>query len=302
METKNISVAIVTRNRPESLAKTLRTLVLQKKKPLEVILVENNQVKTLESVINKFKNKLKIKYFLEKEIGVASARNLALNVCQTKYLCFTDDDCLLHPSWLQEISKELANNPNVTYFIGDSLVANPNNIVAQMQGLRQRYWLKKKIKHNHFLANGYFDTKNIVLDTKKIISEKLSFETKLNRYPWGDISDQEFGKRVFKLGLTGKFVPKMIAYHTEADSLVSMTKKAYLRGRNTYILDNLSKKNINETYKLVARFFGRHSLKQDWSIFMKQNLLQTISLIILSKVYDLFFLIGYFHETQTKYD
>lgn len=296
MEAKNITVAIVTRNRPELLRKTLFSLSWQLTKPTQLILVENNEIKTLDDLIEPFRKKFEIIYILEKTIGVASARNLALKTCKTPYLCFTDDDCLLHKDWIKNINFEIKKDNQFTYLIGDSLLANPNNIFAQMQGIKQRFWLKKKIDNENHLIGGYFDTKNITLNLQKLKNNKLTFNLKLNRNSWGDISDQELGMRINKLGLVGKFVPKIIVFHREAENMKDMIKKAYLRGRNTFILNQIE--NNNKYNYSVLEIFNRNSLKNDWEIFSGENVLKTILLIFLSKIYDLSFLIGYLHEKK----
>lgn len=296
METKNITVAIVTRNRPELLKKTLFSLSWQITKPAQLILIENNEIKTLDKIIEPFRKKFDINYRLEKTIGVASARNLALKACKTPYLCFTDDDCILHRDWIKNINSEIKKDNQFTYLIGCSLLANPSNIFAQMQGHKQSFWLKKKIDNENYLTDGYFDTKNITLNLQKLKKNKLTFNLKLNKNSWGDISDQELGMRINKLRLTGKFVPKMIVFHQEADNLKNMIKKAYLRGRNTFILNQI--RNNNKDNYSIWQVFNRNSLKNDWQIFSGKNILKTISLIFLSKIYDLTFLIGYLHEKK----
>lgn len=96
------SLIIITRNRAKLLALCLENLTQQTKFPTEVIIIDNNSSDNTKSIATLFQNRLPIKYFLEKQIGRAAARNRGLKEATQEIILFTDDDCLPPPSWIEQ--------------------------------------------------------------------------------------------------------------------------------------------------------------------------------------------------------
>jgi glycosyltransferase involved in cell wall biosynthesis len=97
-------VAVCTRDRRESLSRTLDSIAEQRAHiSWEVLVVDNGSVDgTLESVRKRevsFPVPLRIES--EKAPGVGAARNLAIASAQGRVVLFTDDDVTCQPGWLQ---------------------------------------------------------------------------------------------------------------------------------------------------------------------------------------------------------
>ncbi|EPA7750903.1 glycosyltransferase family 2 protein [Klebsiella pneumoniae] len=101
MEKIKISVIIPTYNDWDNLSLCIESLKKQTLNPnlFEVIIANNNSDGTVSSVI------LPLPFFVriihEPQPGSYSARNTAIRHSKGKYLAFTDSDCLVSPSWLE---------------------------------------------------------------------------------------------------------------------------------------------------------------------------------------------------------
>ncbi|WP_273795088.1 glycosyltransferase [Brucella intermedia] len=113
--TRRIAVATVTRNRPRMLRQLLlsfRKLNLPTNVHVDFLVVENNSAKTLGEIIEDFSctvSAQNVVYLLEPELGIARARNRALNYAINQgfdLLTFADDDEVVDPCWLIELLKE----------------------------------------------------------------------------------------------------------------------------------------------------------------------------------------------------
>lgn len=105
---KTLLVAVCTRARPKMLAACLASLSrLNIPSPLDAsaIVIENNDKPDSYPVVEEARKhtSLKIHYVLEPTLGIACARNRALQQARTlgvDYLAFIDDDETAEPNWL----------------------------------------------------------------------------------------------------------------------------------------------------------------------------------------------------------
>ena len=112
---RKIAVGTVTRNRPLMLGRLLSSyskMSLPEGAEVHFVIIENNAVATLSEIIKDFQAQVpqhKVSYFIEPELGIASARNHALEYAiKNDYdlLTFADDDEEVHKQWLIELLKE----------------------------------------------------------------------------------------------------------------------------------------------------------------------------------------------------
>lgn len=108
------SVIIPTHNRPETLSKAINSIVYQKYKNYEIIVV-NDAGNDVGEIINQFP-KENIKYVsLQNNLGLAGARNEGLKYVTGDYICFLDDDDNFLPDHFDTILKHLNDNYKIYY-------------------------------------------------------------------------------------------------------------------------------------------------------------------------------------------
>lgn len=123
---KLFSIIIPTYKGSDSLPIALSCLVNQTFKDFEVIVSDDNgkdsdnQLKT-QKVIEYFKDKLTIKYLINKHVNGSYARNQGLQNAEGQYICFLDDDDFYLDSYLGEINKTFELNKDA-YFIFSNVV------------------------------------------------------------------------------------------------------------------------------------------------------------------------------------
>ena len=116
-----ISVAICTYNRAESLADTLAyfcRLHGQDHLAWELLVIDNNCRDHTQRVIQKFADRLPIRYLEESRQGLSHGRNHAIREARGDLLVFADDDVRPVPEWLSCYVKTAEEYEWAEYFGG----------------------------------------------------------------------------------------------------------------------------------------------------------------------------------------
>ncbi len=113
---KLITIIICTYNRAKYLELALKSLVEQtfEKERFDVIVVDNNSTDNTREIVNKYSNKLFLKYFFEKNQGTSYARNRGIKESNTKFIGYLEDDAKASKNWIKNTYKIIQNkNPKI---------------------------------------------------------------------------------------------------------------------------------------------------------------------------------------------
>ncbi|MFW6145614.1 MAG: glycosyltransferase family 2 protein, partial [bacterium] len=107
------SIIIPTYNRSHQLHKCLKSIgrLDFSKKRFEVIVVDDGSNTSPRKVLMPFENHLSMRLIQQSHGGPAAARNLGAAYAMGDFLVFTDDDCLVHPTWLYRLEKRFNEHP-----------------------------------------------------------------------------------------------------------------------------------------------------------------------------------------------
>lgn len=298
MKTKT-AIVIITKNRECELEKCLISIKNQVITPEEIIVIDNDKNLSARSVISKrIFSELKINY--QKNNGsVPKCRNFALKISSEKYLGFVDDDCVLDKNWLKNGLREMEKK-DLAYVLGQTKLLNKNNIFAIAQHARDAYWKKYNAK--------IFDTKNVLLDLRKIKERKLEFDEKCQSDVY-DSADFDFDFQLNKCKLKGSICKKMILFHKETSDYKRFIKRAYHRGKLAKYLNK--KWQLNN--KLICKkdnvfiFWLLRAIKnsyKEYKRYEKEMGRQTLSKKFLAtffiKVFERYYTLGYMANEKTS--
>ncbi len=108
----NISVGIITFNRPETLKLVLKALEAQTKQPYEILVVDNSTNFATKNLMKKFLAKRRLRrqhtlkyHYVKERIFQPHARNMILKKCNGNVIAFLDDDAVPEPQWLAAIEE-----------------------------------------------------------------------------------------------------------------------------------------------------------------------------------------------------
>lgn len=123
-----ISVIIPTMNRPESLKRTLDSLMRQTRLPDEIVVVDqstNNQSKIAvsETKLGHVEKPVSFKYVVQEEKSLVRARNRGLEAAEGDILSFLDDDVELFGDYLEKVGRRFEEDPALAGLSGNVLIA-----------------------------------------------------------------------------------------------------------------------------------------------------------------------------------
>ncbi len=190
-----VTVLMSTYNRPWYLEKAISSIVNQRFKSWELIVMNDGGV-DVGDIIRGFNNR-QIRYFHDNENrGKAARMNLGLNEAHGEYIAYLDDDDLFYPDHLDVLSKTLDQNPDIGAAYSDLYAVQ----CVHDRNTNKRYPIHKFIQvsrnfnrdfmfyFNHTLhvslmhrkdiairAGGYDETVKVLIDWN--ITRKLCFYT-----------------------------------------------------------------------------------------------------------------------------
>ena len=107
------SIIIPVFNRPDEVDELLESLCQQKVKDFEVLIVEDGSHRDCKSVVDKYADRLDVKYFMKSNSGPGQSRNYGAERANGEWLIILDSDVVLPDGYLGAIDKEI-NNEELT--------------------------------------------------------------------------------------------------------------------------------------------------------------------------------------------
>lgn len=143
-----LSIAICTHNRASSLENTLQHLMQERhlfeSGLVEVLIVDNGSTDATQQVVKNYKTCCGVRVVAEMQLGLAAARNRALQACQGEAIWFIDDDITVPKGTVEAGLRALSDFPHCSFFGG--------RIEVDWQGCKPRWLRSNKL----VLLNGLF--------------------------------------------------------------------------------------------------------------------------------------------------
>ena len=281
---KRISVIIPTYNR-QSLTDTLLSILHQTLLPDEVIIVDNNPNWETKRIVNDIQKKTSISvlYFIEKRKGAAYARNTGIRHATGSILAFTDDDCRVSYTWVEEIMNYFNENPSAQVLVGDEINGIPNNPFCAFE---------YKMTKGFFASNRFTHLgkiKSLIIDSKNCAMKKSIFTRKTIRFDnrFGMLEDIDLGLQIQAKNIPIYFNRKISVHHHGAIGLLDFLKKSFYRGVCSALLLKkwIQKKHLNSNIKMffIKLSFSKTRDKRDED-FIPQSLWDKITFYTLRSI------------------
>lgn len=275
-----ISLIICTRNRSEELVNlllpSLQKLIFTR---LEIIIVDSSSDKQM---VEKNKNatlNLGYSYFWYGKKGLSNARNFAIKQAQGDFIVFTDDDCVVDPTWLQRLIRGF-NDINVYCCTGRTLSwtsskesqeiwerlktfdRGENSVIVGKKDINIRHLLSVKRLANLLKFSfskiapapwclGYG---NNMAFRRDVFQELGDFDTRLGRgVPTESGEEVDLYYRILKAGHKIIYDPTAIVRHEHRQTIDMLFEASYTAGLGTAAFVF---KHFKDPYMVVI-YFGR---------------------------------------------
>ena len=217
----NITVVLCTYNRCETLAKALRSVAMSKvpeSLSWEVLVVDNNSDDQTWNVVDEYCTEFpgRFRYLFESQPGKSHALNSGIEAARGQLLAFMDDDVIVEPMWLQ----------NLTARLHDGEWAGCGGPILPRWTCTPPSWLPRALAPLALfdigsqagpLTESPFGTN--MAYRREMFEKYGGFRTDLGPRPGADIQhseDTEFGNRLLAAGEHLWYEPSAIVYHPVA--------------------------------------------------------------------------------------
>ena len=231
-----VAIIVPTHNRKEKLSDCLGSLLKQNYSGglYEIIVVDDGSSDgTAEMVKELSVSNANIRYLYQSNKGPAAARNLGIRQSSADIVAFSDNDCVLSPSWIRDMLEAHEAYPEAIA-IGGATKANTANIKAVVSQSLSDGAIEADISGTKQII--FFPTCNVSFKRKYIFDEAFN---ELFLYPAGE--DLEFFWRIFKKGRRFIYKQDIEVFHNCHPDLSSFLRQAYLYGRGNYLAQHIHK-------------------------------------------------------------
>ena len=106
-----LTLIVPTHNRAELLLKTIESAFSQTRAFKQVIVIDDASTDDTVLLLEKFGSR--VVFVTAEKIGVQRARNLGVSMANTEYVTLCDDDDILEPDFVEQVSNCLHRNPDL---------------------------------------------------------------------------------------------------------------------------------------------------------------------------------------------
>jgi len=124
-----VSVLIITKDRPTSLARTVQSLLTGSTKPKEIIVIDSSRDNSSKQILLKlsYRISMPIIYRKIKSRGINYSLNKGIKLCRSEIIAKIDDDEYAHHDWIKTIIQIFSQHPSLAATTGPVYPTKPEN-------------------------------------------------------------------------------------------------------------------------------------------------------------------------------
>ncbi|MDQ3849491.1 MAG: glycosyltransferase [Actinomycetota bacterium] len=229
-----ISIVIPTRDRPQLLLETVRSILAGDRLPAELV-VADQSAGPRPSLPGG--GEVDVVHLQLRSVGVSHARNAAIAAARHDVLVFTDDDVLVEPDWLGRLVDALLAAPPRTAVTGAVLPATTDGYVPSVT-----HRTRPEVFSGRPFADPLFSN-NMALRRRAFQDVGLFDERFGAGAVFANAEDNDFGYRLLEAGYGIAFVPDAVLHHrgVRRGRALGALHWAYGRGQGAFYAKHMSR-------------------------------------------------------------
>ena len=249
-----ISIIIPTYNRGNIISNSIKSVLNQTYKNLEIIIVDDGSTDNTKEEVDKIGDKKIIYIKLDKNLGAPNARNIGIKNSKGRYISFQDSDDIFYPDKLEKQINNIVNKNSNLDFCKINVIQNSSYSYYIPNILQEKSILEGNI-FNELISRGNFISTQAILVKKKFI-EKYLFDPKMPRLQDYDVILRMIPK--VKISYTNEV---LVDLHLQNDSLtrspIKLKQAIYMLLTKRYNFNSNQKKSfVNYLNYLLKLYFS----------------------------------------------
>lgn len=244
---ENYSVIIPVYNRPDEVEDLLKSLAAQTARNFEVIIVEDGSTVPCSEAVERYADKISIKYFQKENEGRSIARNYGMEHASGSYFIFFDSDCVIPADYFSKLNSLAAKQPFDCF--GGPDAADESFSTTQ-----------KAINHamTSFLTTGGIRGGKIRLEKFTPRTFNMGFSRKVYERVGGFremfSEDIDMSTRIRLTGFSIGLYPELPVYHKRRVDFKKFLRQVYVFGMSRITLKLLYPDTLKAVHWLPAIF------------------------------------------------
>ena len=218
------SVIIPVYNRPDEVDELLKSLTTQHFTDFEVIVVEDGSSVPCKEIVDRYTDKLDIKYFFKSNSGPGQSRNYGAERSEGEYLIILDSDVILPEGYFDVVEKELAASPADAFGGPDRAHDSFTDIQKAINYSMTSFFTTGGIRGGKKKMDKFYP-RSFNMGVRRAVYEVLGGFSKMR---FGE--DIDFSIRIFKGGYICRLFPDAWVYHKRRTDLKKFFKQVHNSG------------------------------------------------------------------------
>jgi GT2 family glycosyltransferase len=215
----DIAVAISTRDRPEALARCLRSLAAGRLAPAEIVVADQSDGPETRQLLGELRD---VRYVRARPRGLGAAQNDAFRATSAPVVAVLDDDCVADERWLESIARAFADE-GLAFVGGPVLALGPE--APGMHAVSTRTSLERRELDARTLPWDAGSGNNFAL--RKAWFERIGgCDERLGPgAPGKGGLDMDLFRRLLRTGARGRYEPDAIVFHERATTAARLARR-----------------------------------------------------------------------------
>jgi glycosyltransferase involved in cell wall biosynthesis len=246
-----LSVIVATRNRAHAIRPCLDSIAAAIAHAglldAEIVVVDNSSTDNTAQVLSAWVagSRVRAKSLLEPRVGKSPALNRAVAAAEGALLAFTDDDCRLHPEYVNDLLRHDASDTELVLRCGRIELDDPTDMpLTTNTSPTRRRWSRSINSAGHQNFAGTINGCNMTM-RRALIERVGPFDEQFGPGSRFAGEDTDFIYRAYLHRATLEYVPDMTVFHHHGRKTPDVGRKLM----RTYMIANGA---------LYARYFFKH--------------------------------------------
>ena len=220
------SIIIPLYNRPQEINELLLTLTRQTYTQFEVLIIEDGSKEDARDIVEKYSNKLDIRYFYKENEGQGFSRNYGFERAKGDYFVVFDSDCLIPSGYLETVKNYLYEYDLDAYGGPDAAHTSFTPVQKAISYSMTSPFTTGGIRGNKKRLGGQFHPRSFNMGISREVWERTGgfILTRLGE-------DIEFSIRIHKAGFKIGLIPTAVVYHKRRTNFKQFYKQLHFFGR-----------------------------------------------------------------------
>lgn len=248
MHNPKYSIIVPVYNRPEEVRELLESLINQKLKIFEVIIVEDGSTIPCKEIVDEYSNQLSLKYFTKENTGPGTTRNFGANKASGEYFIFFDSDCLIPEDYLKHVEEELSIHPVDAFGGPDRAHSSFTPIQKAINYSMTSFFTTGGIRGGKERLDKFYPRSFNMGVSRQTFEKTGGFST----LRFGE--DIDFSFRIISNGFKTKLFSKAFVYHKRRTDFRKFYRQVYNSGIARINLNILHPKTLKLVHILPSAF------------------------------------------------